>query len=98
MDTSQKTLIEEYASRAPFIEHEDFNKCGQCLKQMISHQVAKKYVLMGKISNDYIKEYLQECDSLFQESFLYKEIKSMLNSGIPLQEAIKKMEDKGFIP
>lgn len=98
MDDSKLTFIERMALLPLHLEHKDYNKCGLCLKEVINSEVAKEMVKVGKITNDFLKEYEAETKRRFQDSFLFKEIHRIKNSGKTLNEAIKEMEDKGFIP
>jgi len=98
MTKQEKSIIELRAESLPFIEHTDYEKCGQCLKEMLSHQVAKEMVLAGKIDNSFVGEFFKESDARFKESYLYKEIHKLKKSGKTIQEAVNIMEEKGYIP
>ena len=98
MTTKNKTTIEMRSESLPFIEHEDYEKCGQCLKEMISHQVAKEMVLSGRFDDSCIGDYFREVDVRFKETYLFKEMTKLKSEGKTISEAVKIMEGRGYIP
>jgi hypothetical protein len=92
------SYIELKAKESPFVDHKDYHKCGQCLKEMIRYQVACEFLRQGKISNDYIAEMEEEVKTRWQASYLFKEVTRLKQTGLTLEEAIKEMETRGYIP
>ena len=100
MDTEdKKTIIEDWASREPFLDHEDYKKCGSCLREVLRKEVAQEFMREGKINNNYLAPLEKEVTRRFQESFLFKEITRLKKEeGFTLDEAIAKMEKMGYYP
>jgi hypothetical protein len=92
------SYIELQAKEPPLLEHEDYQKCGQCLKNMIRYQVACEFARQGKIGPEYITELEQEVKARWEDTILFKEIAKLRKSGLTLDEAIAVMEKKGYIP
>ena len=97
--TNEKTLIERLAVFPEYLDHSDYKKCGQCLKEVIKSEVAKELVVSGKISDEYMLELFNETDRRFKDSYLYKEIQRLkTEEGKTIHEAIALMEKKGYYP
>lgn len=92
------SYIELQAKTAPLLDHEDYNKCGQCLKSMIRYQVACELSRQGKIGNEYITDMENEVTLRWQESYLFREISRLKKTGLTLEESIKAMESRGYYP
>lgn len=101
LENIKKNLATSYithqAETEPFLEHHD-GKCGQCLKNQIRHDVAKEFLLQGKVSVDFITAYEAEVKRRWENTYLFKEIQKLKNQGLTLDEAIKEMENRGYIP
>jgi hypothetical protein len=97
--SDNSTYIERQAEIKPFLDHkEDHVKCGTCTKNLIRYEVAKEMRLVGKISDDYIKEYEDLVDKRWKESFIYKEVNRRIKAGLNLNDAIKQLEAEGYYP
>ena len=92
------SYVELQAKSPPLLDHEDYHKCGQCLKSMIRYQVACELSRQGKIGPEYILEMEDEVKARFQDSYLFKEITKLKKTGLTLEEAIKEMEIRGYYP
>lgn len=95
--TNEPTLIERLSQFPQHLDHEDYNKCGSCLKQVIQHQIAQEFVLQGKINDSFLPELWNEAQKRFHESSLYKQIMELKDKH-GLNKAIEIMESKGYIP
>lgn len=99
---AKKPAVESYialqAQNEPLIDHEDYHKCGQCLKNMIRYQVACEFTRQGKIGTEYISEMEEEVKSRWEDTFLFKEITRLKATGLTLQQAISEMEKRGYTP
>lgn len=95
---NKDSYIELQAKSAPLLDHEDYHKCGICLKNMIRYQVACEMSRQGKVNNDYITEMEAEVKSRWEDSYLFKEISRLKKTGLTLEQAIKEMEGRGYIP
>ena len=77
-----------------FMEHKDFEKCGQCWKQKLISDVATEMKAAGK-EFDLIAIF-EEADKRWKETSLYKEVKGLLKSGLTIDEAQAIMAAKGI--
>lgn len=80
----------------PYIVHEEFEKCGQCLREKIKSQVAKEFLDAGKFSEEHLSELFAEVDRRWFETSLYKRVKSMLDLGKSLEEIEQELEKEGI--
>lgn len=92
------TFIERMANLEPHLEHQDYEKCALCLKQVINFEVAKEMISCGKKDDSYMKEYEREVNKRFQNSFIFKEIHRIKSTGKTLDEAVSELEKMGYIP
>lgn len=92
------SYIELQAKSSPILDHEDYQKCGLCLKNMIRYQVACELSRQGKISPEYITEMETEVKLRWEQSYLFREISRLRKTGLTLEDAIKKMEGRGYYP
>ena len=89
-----KQLMENYAS--PYIEHEDVEKCGQCLKNKIHSQVANEFLQTGKLSAENLTEMFEEVDRRWRETELYQKVRGMLSQGRTLEEISEELSREGI--
>jgi hypothetical protein len=90
-----KEMITRWA-KEPYIEHEDYNKCGLCLKNKIQSQVANEFLEAGKLSAENLTEMFNEIDRRFKETELYKRVQSMLKSGKTIEQVAAELLKEGI--
>jgi hypothetical protein len=90
-----KELITRWA-KEPYIEHEDYNKCGLCLREKIKSQVANEFLEAGKLSAENLKEMFEEVDRRWQETELYLRVQSMLKAGKTLEQVSEELAKEGI--
>lgn len=88
-----KSYLETY--KEPFIEHEDYEKCGACWREVIKSQYAKELLESG-IEVEFSK-FFDEVDRRWRETPLYKEVHTLLETGLTIEEVSNIMEAKGVI-
>ena len=90
-----KDLIESFAN-APDVEHEDYNKCGTCLREHIKSQVANEFLQAGKLSAENLKEMFDEVDKRWRETALYFRVKKMIDEGKSMEQITMELEQEGI--
>lgn len=80
----------------PLIEHEDVQKCGQCLRQKIQADVANEFIAAGRVNKEDLKDLFDEVDKRFMDSDLYKRVRSLMKSGKSLDEISKQLAEEGI--
>ena len=80
----------------PYIEHEDVNKCGLCLKEKIKSEVAKEFLDAGKLSQENLSEMFDEVDRRWQQTELFKRVRSLMEAGLTLDEVSAKLAAEGI--
>lgn len=95
-----KKMLENYADEInlKLMDHPDHEKCGQCHKVWLRHEIAKGYLANKKTDDIYLKSFFEEEKRQWEKSKLFKLVKSYQKKGLPLEEALKKVEEKGFLP
>lgn len=83
----------EHYTDLTFMEHKDYEKCGQCWRQKLIADVAKEQQAAGKPFD--LISIFDEADTRWHETSLYKEVKGLLKSGLTIDEAQAIMEAKG---
>lgn len=87
-----KSYLEAY--KEPFIDHEDYEKCGSCWREVIKSQYAKE-VLESGVETEF-SAFFEEVDRRWRETSLYKEVKTLLETGLTIEEVQAVMEAKGI--
>jgi len=77
-----------------YMEHQDYEKCGQCWKQKLISDVAKEQKAAGKPFD--LVSIFEEADKRWKETSLFKEVTGLLKSGLTIDEAQALMEAKGI--
>mgnify|MGYP001564862132 CR=1 FL=1 len=90
-----KKMLESWAKDTT-IEHEDYNKCGTCLKEHIKSQVANEFLQAGKLSAENLTEMLDEVDKRFRETELYIRVRKMLDEGKNMEQISMELEQEGI--
>jgi hypothetical protein len=93
--TNIKSMLESWA-KDPYIEHEDYNKCGLCLREKIKSQVANEFLEAGKLTSDNLKEMFDEVDKRWRETELYLRVQSMIKSGKTLEQVSEELQKEGI--
>ena len=89
-----KQLMENFSN--PLIDHEDYEKCGTCLREHIKSQVANEFLQAGKLSAENLEEMFDEVDRRFRETELYKRVRTMMSQGRTLEEVSLELEKEGI--
>lgn len=84
----------EHYTDLTYMEHKDFEKCGQCWKQKLISDVATEMQAAGKEFD--LVAIFEEADRRWKETSLYKEVKGLLKSGLTIDEASAIMSAKGI--
>lgn len=88
-----KQLMEGYAN--PYIEHEEYEKCGICLKSKIHSQVANEFLQAGKLSAENLTEMFAEIDHRWKQTELYQRVRGMLSQGKTLEQISEELSKEG---
>ena len=89
-----KQLMENYAN--PYIEHEEYEKCGLCLKNKIHSQVANEFLQAGKLSAENLTEMFAEVDRRWEETELFQRVRKMLSQGKTLEQISEELSQEGI--
>lgn len=89
-----KQLMESYAN--PYIEHEEYEKCGLCLKNKIHSQVANEFLQAGKLSAENLTEMFAEVDRRWKETELFQRVRKMLSQGRTLEQISEELSQEGI--
>jgi hypothetical protein len=89
-----KKLLENLAN--PYIEHEQVEKCGLCLKNKIHSEVANEFLQAGKLSAENLTEMFAEVDRRWKETELYQRVRGMLSQGKTLEQISEELSKEGI--
>lgn len=92
----ENSSILKLYSQPLYLEHSDYEKCGQCWYEKIKHDLAKEYIKSGKTSQEDTTAFFEEASKLWAKTGLYKEVKAMLSTGLTIKEVSKIMSEKGI--
>lgn len=85
----------EHYTDLEFMEHKDYEKCGQCWKQKIIADVASEMKAAGKPFD--LVAIFEEADKRWKATSLYKEVKALLATGLSIEEVEAIMEAAGIL-
>lgn len=90
-----KKYLESLAND-PYIEHEDYNKCGLCLKEKIRSTVAKEFLDAGKLNAENLKEMFAEVERRWKETELFKRVIDILSQGKTIEQIDEELKKEGI--
>lgn len=88
-----KRLIEHYATPGELDHADDVTKCGRCLRQTISKNVAQSYLDAGVFN---IEDMFKEIEQKWRETDLYKRVQELAADGHNLVEIERLLELEGI--
>lgn len=91
-----KHVFELWASSDSFIEHSDYEKCGQCWKEKLRSDVAKDFLKEGRTSEKDLTPMYMEIDRRWRETSLFKEVSLLMESGFNIDQITDMMSAKGI--
>lgn len=94
---SLRKIIKNWAD-GPYIPCDDVYKCGQCLREQLKSEVCKEFLSLhtGDIDTVDIVEIEAETKRLFQQTPLYKRVKSLQDQGQSLQDIEADLRKEGI--
>ena len=88
-----KEILEAWST--PYIQHDDYQNCGQCWREMIKSEVCKEMLATGKEIE--LVHVMDEIDKRWKETSLYKRVQDLKEKGLSIEQAGEMLEKEGII-